>query len=580
MTVTVLHGDCREVLRTLEPESVHCVVTSPPYFGLRDYGVSGQIGLEPTPDEYIAELVAVFAEVKRVLRPDGTVWLNIGDSYVANRGNSVEKPGYDNKSAAGHANLAIRQFRIPGKPKDLLMIPARVALALQADGWWLRSDIIWAKPNPMPESVQGSHFSRHMVTIADYERLSGLPYINECAGDDWAGDMPSLSEIEIPCGKAPLSAKPEGASDRKSAGGAAGRKGTAAAVRGIGSRAAEQQEISADPEGQGGRTEAVCELQSTAQKRNGDNHSAGVDRDFGAPQSPLLLLPQEEIADDAGSHNPTQQGRQKLRGKHRPGVPLVQLQEAEQDTSDLLVGCPGCDRCSKYHGYLFHMSAGRPTSAHEHIFLLAKSERYWFDADAVREEAVAEGQPRTFGKVSARDKDYTGTPQDRGGNEQWGRTIEVSGRNIRNVWTVATAPYPGSHFACMPPDLAERCIKAGTSEKGCCSACGAPWGRIVEKTGGSYAERKAAGVGGPYNMRPAEYQTCGSSQSVTLGWQPSCKCEAGVSPCVVLDPFGGAGTTGLVADRLQRNAILIELNPEYVTMAQDRIRGDAPLFAI
>ena len=143
-------GDCLDVLPTLDAESVQCVVTSPPYFGLRDYGHDGQIGLEPTVDEYVAKLVAVFREVRRVLRDDGTVLLNLGDSYNGSGGAGGDY-------AAGGLKDGAPKY--PGrninglKPKDLIGIPWRVAFALQADGWWLRQDIIWHKPNPMPESV-------------------------------------------------------------------------------------------------------------------------------------------------------------------------------------------------------------------------------------------------------------------------------------------------------------------------------------------------------------------------------------------------------------------------------------------
>jgi len=154
MTIRILKGDCREMLRTMPDESVHCCVTSPPYFGLRDYGVAGQIGLEPTPAEFVAELVDVFREVRRVLKVEGTLWLNLGDSYQNAKGQSG---GIDPKQPARrHLRSARPQDRaIPGlKPKDLIGIPWRAAFALQADGWYLRQDIIWAKPNPMPESVQ------------------------------------------------------------------------------------------------------------------------------------------------------------------------------------------------------------------------------------------------------------------------------------------------------------------------------------------------------------------------------------------------------------------------------------------
>lgn len=143
------YGDCRETLKTLPGQSVQCCITSPPYFGLRDYGHADQIGLEPSPEAYVAELVAVFREVRRVLRDDGTLWLNLGDSY----GQSINRNtiGGDKKHGL-HGNLpSVCESGL--KPKNLIGIPWRVAFALQADGWYLRQDIIWAKPNPMPESV-------------------------------------------------------------------------------------------------------------------------------------------------------------------------------------------------------------------------------------------------------------------------------------------------------------------------------------------------------------------------------------------------------------------------------------------
>ena len=153
----ILRGDACDMLRTMPDQSVHCCVTSPPYFGLRDYGAEGQIGLEKTPDAYIAKLVAVFREVRRVLRDDGTLWLNLGDSYARQGGKVSEQSRHwdGRKSDPGAMHATRHVDNMPGyKPKDLLMIPARVAIALQADGWYLRQDIIWHKPNPMPESVR------------------------------------------------------------------------------------------------------------------------------------------------------------------------------------------------------------------------------------------------------------------------------------------------------------------------------------------------------------------------------------------------------------------------------------------
>lgn len=153
-TWQILEGDCRDVLATLSDQSVHTCVTSPPYFGLRDYGVAGQIGLEPTPDEFVEAIVTVFREVRRVLRDDGTVWLNLGDSY-ASRSLGYDAPAGATATVRGTLDGRQRKPSSGGdaKPKDLIGVPWMVAFALRADGWYLRSDIVWSKPNPMPESV-------------------------------------------------------------------------------------------------------------------------------------------------------------------------------------------------------------------------------------------------------------------------------------------------------------------------------------------------------------------------------------------------------------------------------------------
>lgn len=157
---TIITGDAREALRALPEGSVRCIVTSPPYYGLRDYGHDGQIGLEATPGEYVAELVSVFREARRVLADDGTLWLNLGDSYASQggahggRGDNQRGVGAARVHADGGGDQASRTPPSGLKPKDLIGVPWRVAFALQADGWYLRQDIIWHKPNPMPESVK------------------------------------------------------------------------------------------------------------------------------------------------------------------------------------------------------------------------------------------------------------------------------------------------------------------------------------------------------------------------------------------------------------------------------------------
>lgn len=152
---TIFTGDSLSILKRLPFKSVQTCVTSPPYFGLRDYGMTGQIGLEDTPDAYVRKLVELFREVRRVLRPDGTLWLNLGDSYNGS-GKGGDKIGREGKQSSnrGTVGIAGRSTRLTSlKAKDLIGIPWRVAFALQADGWYLRQDIIWHKPNPMPESV-------------------------------------------------------------------------------------------------------------------------------------------------------------------------------------------------------------------------------------------------------------------------------------------------------------------------------------------------------------------------------------------------------------------------------------------
>lgn len=160
----ILTGDAIETLRTLPAGSARCCVTSPPYYGLRDYGVDGQIGLEETPTAYVERLVQVFREVRRVLADDGTLWLNLGDSYAGSWG-AQSREGNETRQIAAHPHRASgtgSASRFGGlRPKNRLMIPARVALALQADGWWLRDEIVWHKPRTTPHPVKDRTVSAH-----------------------------------------------------------------------------------------------------------------------------------------------------------------------------------------------------------------------------------------------------------------------------------------------------------------------------------------------------------------------------------------------------------------------------------
>lgn len=163
MTVKVITGDCVKIMQAMEADSVHCVVTSPPYWNLRDYGVKGQTGLEPTLDEHVEVMTTVFREVRRVLRSNGTLWLNYGDCYAGSGASNHHNSRISGSAGGVPQDTGSRgSGNVAGlKSKDLCMIPARIAMALQADGWWLRSEIIWAKPNPMPESVRDRPTASH-----------------------------------------------------------------------------------------------------------------------------------------------------------------------------------------------------------------------------------------------------------------------------------------------------------------------------------------------------------------------------------------------------------------------------------
>jgi DNA modification methylase len=384
----------------LADNSVHCVVTSPPYWGLRDYGIANQLGLEKMPEEYVAKMVEVFREVKRVLHPSGTVWLNLGDSYAGSGGvgnqrddaNKGNLPHFKNPNSF-EITKSKRMVRGNGrwgdgnlpacgdlKPKDLVGIPWRVAFALQADGWWLRSDIIWSKPNPMPESV-----------------------------------------------------------------------------------------------------------------------------------------------------------------------------------------------------------TDRPTKAHEYVFLLSKSKSYFYDQEAIREKGVCDdpieiqsGLER--GRIFEYDsKERMLRPprkndnQNTGGNgskikDHIGNSLTRPDRtrNRRTVWEIATQTYSGAHFATYPEALVEPCIKAGSSEHGCCPVCGASWERVVDKEFTATSEGRI-NITGQEFMNGWEGIPRGNNNITTTGWRPTCSCDAGEPvPCTVLDPFVGSGTTLVVARRLGRNGVGLDLSFSYL----------------
>ena len=379
-THKIIQGDVIDGLRTLPDKSVHCVVTSPPYYNLRSYGCDGQIGLETTPELYVQKMVEVFREVKRVLRDDGTCWLNLGDSYAMSTVRGGDKPFSGNVGAhkgyeQGSMQLGKRGIPEGIKQKDLIGIPWMTAFALRADGWYLRSDIIWHKINPMPESTKD-----------------------------------------------------------------------------------------------------------------------------------------------------------------------------------------------------------RPTKSHEYVFLLTKSPIYYYDAEAIREENQDKyngkrGTTETRTKMQSAMKTFST-------REEMNR-YSTSGRNKRTVWTIATQPTKDAHFATFPEKLVTPCIEAGTSEKGVCSECGAPYLRILDKrempgVNISELDRYGNGNAGIHRKVGGQYQKwLDANPPSTIGWNPTCKCGCEcVIPCTVLDPFMGSGTVALVAKKLNRSSIGCELNPEYIGIYKRKLNTE------
>ncbi len=536
-TWDILQGDAIEVMRGMVSESVHCCICSPPYWGLRHYGVDGAYGLEPTLDAYIERMVEVFREVRRVLRKDGTLWLNLGDVFAHNGASGGASPDGARKGwAADRVAQEQSGYRTPPglKPKDLIGLPWRVAFALQADGWWLRSDIVWHKLNPMPESVRDRPTRAHEYVFLLTK--SGAPLY-------WTHrDLP------------------------------------------------------------GTRSQPNPDYRWTDQ-------STGIEYEVepAAWSDELIDCP------DCGGAGETE---------------MVVGQASMFDGPPTLVKV--CSRCNR---------DGTETPGQiprwKHVNLWRANDYFW-DADAIRDSNTANTIARLqYQKLISPRRAHPDEP---------GNIAQLNGANKRTVWSIATQPYKGSHFATFPEKLVEPCILAGTSERGVCGVTGDPWERLAErndaphdgntesqyKTGSAanrlaLARQAARERGEEYVQRVTTtgwQPTCGApwercversteydhvttdpgkpkdgpyasqtgngsgthdirhgvySRSETTDWQPTCGHDAEPVPATVLDPFCGSGTTGVVALRHGRSFIGIELNPEYIELARKRIIGDAPL---
>ena len=482
MTVRILQGDVREQLATLPTHSVHCVVTSPPYWGLRAYlkvdhiDKPLEIGQEPRLDClgwargencgscYICTLRNVFAGVWRVLRDDGTLWINQGDSY-----HNGDKGGYLNgrvvnspiQAAGNLANdfvgAANRQPQPGLKPKDICAQPWRLALALQADGWYWRDEIIWHKKSCMPSSQRDRCTRSHEVVLM-FSKSERYYY-----------DIDAIKEP------------------------------------------------------------AQIDTEARYERGRSDDHKYAD----GGPGNQTLNRGFDHIARDSWKGSTFDKGKTG-EVKHTRGGTKV---PAGWDTE------PGAHGAEKR----------RP------------------DKDQGRVDQGLKPAERIGGGAGWRD-DPGARP---------------SMATKRTVWSLGPEPFKEAHFATYPTKLVEPMILAGTSALGVCAACGSPWARKVSREfipQGDVSEAK--GIRGADGQKPLDVTDGrdgfprGTTTTTTTGWAASCKCDAGDPvPATVLDIFGGAGTTALVADRHGRDAILLELNAEYAAMAKARIYGDSPLFA-
>ena len=682
-TAKILIGNCIESLKTLPDESVQCCVTSPPYWGLRDYGVDGQLGLEDTPQAFVANLVEVFREVRRVLRSDGCLFINLGDSYAANRGYQVTDSKHCDVGNNGPSKVPVGL-----KPKDLCGIPWRVAFALQDDGWWLRQDIIWclsggtwlyvrSQKGDMPMMVRDmARLDPSTVKLWNGKRWTQLLGMNKSArrGDELeitlrSGERISCTQThKFPTGRGLLNAseicvgdtlkrchlpEPENTKDCAidchaawfaglyvAEGSMSGNTIQIAGHAKEGERWKRVQAIAAKYGGTATRTVAgncmdirvygkiltaiVGELVTGKTSKDkgfapvvwryssdfisamvdgylsGDGHLDGNRWRLGFCRNYNLERDLRTACARLGYTLTLNKSTTKYDGRLAPTF-RGELRKAtsghwnEKDRKEVV--SIGKSRCRNVYdigvaddphlfalasGILTHNSKPNPmpesvrdrcTKAHEYIFLLTKSARYYWDGGAIAEKSCGR---ELFGNSRSK-----GDCEQRQDNDRQDMTLTET-RNARSVWTITTKPYSGAHFATFPPELPMKCIKAGTSKKGCCPQCGAPRVRVVER--GS-PDRKATRGQQKWTNETGQRDSSGGMpirDTKTTGWEPGCDCS-GLNPfdpvpCTVLDPFLGSGTTAAVALKLGRNAIGCELNPEYAQLALKRCKDAAGMF--
>ena len=530
MSVRIMVGDCLYRLRDMPDESVHCVITSPPYWGLRSYkGDPGMIGLEPTFEEHLENLVAVFREVRRVLRSDGVCFVNYGSAYWGGgRGKGSE--GSKKRTSAGSLIDPIARGTETSQSHQHSHAPERGTSCTGLRDCQERDCVCSGLCGECQAALRG-HWSRSDDTSRPLPGLAPSASASEDGKDHPDCSPPPPSQPDAPASNTPKSSPPLP--------GACSPERTPAASS---SRSVERSEPHGAPR-------SAC---------------TGCCRDI--PGTWPRSRP-------SGCHN----GKYLLVSASGNYATRYFKPKDLMDMPGMVAEALRADGWWLRSEIIFHKPnpmpesvTDRPTSAHEKVFLLTKAARYFYDAEAVR---VPSSPLNKWPNGPGGKRSYEG-------KDSWPRDHIPSHANLRNVWKIATHSFKDAHFATFPPKLVEPCIKAGTSERGVCGECGGPWKRQVDV---SYENPGNRTTNGP-RSEDRRHETAGFSKRQekrvsTTGWAPTCEHEALVVPATCLDIFGGAGTVGLVAQRLQRNAIIIEISKEYAEMSQKRIAEDQPLFS-
>ena len=644
----IIQGDAREVLAGMDDQSVHCVVTSPPYFGLRSYGTppllwggpdecehewdgeyrpaeskargerpeltgggatswstrdgttdnakgqfcrlcgcwKGSLGLEPDPWLYCQHLVDIFRAVRRVLRDDGTLWLNIAGCYAGSWGNyhptgtggqrpkSTER--YERRAYASRDFLPPTANASSFKPKDWLPIPWMLGMALQEPYYTGRikaeKDRAWLAALVDADGCFGIRRQRNSGNRNPAWKDSFIPYLSIKMSD-----REPLDHAVAITGYGRVRAEPEkvGTDNRKI------RTNRIPYKWRLDGNKAVQMAKELYPDLIVKKPQAAClytlDLSNKAKRRGKGNV---------VPESVIAF--RREIWEYVKALNQRQTDSTPNWLESPPS-----LYEPGWWLRSPIIWAKGLSFCEEYSGSVMPESVtDRPTTSYEYVLLLTKSKTYYYDQDAVRE--VLRYPDRTYGPAAGHKTALLSQQGNRttGGLHDGRETYaNPAGRNLRSVWAINPHPFADAHFATFPPALVEPCIKAGTSERGCCPECGKPWERVVEKT----AEIDESAKGSRFDIgKTAEHQH-GRAQpgerfvSRTLGWRPGCDCyakewmhdeqaEISTEPCTVLDPFCGSGTTVMVALRLGRRAIGIDLSESYCEMARKRVIEDNPMF--